>query len=365
MEKLYPLRFSEIIRNYGFGDRWIPEVYKSKALPENQRIAETWEVVDRKNESSVVVNGLLAGKTLHQLIQTYGEELLGTDIVASCGVRFPLLIKFLDATNVLGEQAHHNDALAAKQGLDDPGKTEAWYMLKVREGASIHCGNKPGVTRSDVRKALIAGGIRNLMQEYIVQEGDAFLLHAGTMHYSKGGVLFYEIMQNSDVYIGLRKIDPELPEDEKDAKLQFLLEGVHIEEEFRPKISPVTFKEGENLRTFAFVCRYFTLERLDLCTEYTIECDGKRFFILTQIEGTSEIISNRQVEVMYLGNTCLLPANLGKVTIVPGKSCSLLKSYVPDLLVDVVKTCRAVGIADDVIVGLGGNTRLNTLRPLV
>ena len=44
---LYPLRFKEILRNYTFGNRWIVDVYAKEGLPEDHRIAETWEVCDR------------------------------------------------------------------------------------------------------------------------------------------------------------------------------------------------------------------------------------------------------------------------------------------------------------------------------
>jgi mannose-6-phosphate isomerase len=137
---LYPLRFKEILRNYRFGNRWIVEAFVKPGLPENHPVSETWEVCDRPGESSVVVNGNLAGKTLHELIAPYGSELLGRDIAARFASRFPLLIKLLDGSNVLMEQVHHSDALAAQRGLDDPGKTEAWYMLQVREGATVHIG---------------------------------------------------------------------------------------------------------------------------------------------------------------------------------------------------------------------------------
>jgi mannose-6-phosphate isomerase len=139
MIKLYPLRFKEILRNYGFGNRWIDDTFEKDNLPDNHTLAETWEVVDRENESSIIINGAFAGQTLHDLIELYDKKLLGTDIVARFGKRFPLLIKFLDASNVLGEQIHHSDALAAQQKLADPGKTEAWYMLSMKEGATIHC----------------------------------------------------------------------------------------------------------------------------------------------------------------------------------------------------------------------------------
>lgn len=366
---LYPLRFKEILRNYNFGHRWIVDAYEKDNLPDDHRVAETWEVCDRPNgESSTVINGPLAGKTLRTLIDMYGNTLLGRDIAARCktvegSLRFPLLIKFLDASNVLGEQAHHTDALAAKRGLEDPGKTEAWYMLKTRPGATILCGQRDdAVTALSVHDALLTGDIRDEMRKYTVEPGDAFLLYAGTMHYSAGGVLFYEIMQNSDVYIGLRKPDDALSNAEKEAHITALLEGVHLEPGFDVNIQPVTLNEGTNARTFVFACTYFALERLDLAGPYMLVCDDERFFVLSQIEGTSTIVWDDMRETLRPGHSCLLPASLGAVTIEPGEDCALLKAYVPDLAKDIVDVLQATGVADYAILGLGGRTKLNPLR---
>lgn len=363
---LYPLRFKEILRNYGFGNRWIVDVYEKQDLPDNHKIAETWEVCDRPGESSIVINGPLSGKTLHELIADYGVDLLGRDILARCGTRFPLLIKFLDASNVLGEQAHHSDALAAARGLADPGKTEAWYMLHVRDGATIRCGNVAGATEATIHDAILDGSIRDLMREYTVRPGDAFLLYAGTMHYSKGGVLFYEIMQNSDVYIGLRKPDPALPEAEREAQVRAAMEGVHIEDGFDCRAQPIVLHEGVNTRTFVFACTDFALERLDLVEPHMLDCDGERFFVLSQIEGASTVVWGDRRETLRPGQTCLLPANLGPVTLEPEAGpCALLKSYVPDLVRDVVRPLQQAGVADEAIIGLGGTTQLNPLVDIV
>ena len=71
MEVLYPLRFKEILRNYGFGNRWIVEAFAKEGLPDDHRVAETWEVCDRPGESSIVARGELEGATLHELIERY------------------------------------------------------------------------------------------------------------------------------------------------------------------------------------------------------------------------------------------------------------------------------------------------------
>ena len=154
MATLYPLRFREILRDYHFGGRWIAEAFDKDGLPADHRLSETWEVCDRPGESSIATNGPLAGRSLHDLIEIYGVELLGRDVVAKHGSRFPLLVKILDATNPLAEQVHQDDALAKEQGKKDPGKTEAWYFLKTRPGAKIYCGTREGIGLSGIVDAL-------------------------------------------------------------------------------------------------------------------------------------------------------------------------------------------------------------------
>ena len=352
MSTLYPFRFQEILRNYSFGNRWIVSAYEKGPFPADHRVAETWEVCDRPGESSTVVNGPLAGATLHELIERFGADLLGRDVIARCGTRFPLLIKLLDVSNPLAEQAHHSDELAQARGLPDPGKTEAWYMLRTLSGATIHCGAKPGLTPEATLQAILNGSSRELMREYPVQPGDAFLLHAGTMHYSQGGMIFYEIMQNSDVYIGLEAPSQNLPTAEREAQARAALEGASLDGSFDPHIQPVTLQEGSNTRTFAFACRYFVLERLDLSAPYRLDCDGQRFYVLTQIEGTCTVTAGATTETLKPGQSCLLPAALGQVDLQPGPDCALLKAYVPDLEGNVIAPLRSAGISEKLIRGL-------------
>jgi mannose-6-phosphate isomerase len=364
-QPLYPLRFKEILRNYGFGNRWIVEAYDKVDLPTDHRVAETWEVCDRPGESSTATNGPLTGKTLHEMIGMYGEALLGTDVVARGGTRFPLLIKFLDASNPLGEQVHQSDEMAAQRGLQDPGKTEAWFMLKARDGAVVHAGNVDDITPDDVRRAILAGTVRELMKVYEVRPGDAFLLYAGTMHYSPGGVLFYEIMQNSDVGMSLRPPDPRLSQDEREARVRAAAEGVLLEDGFDAKTTPVQMPGGANARTFIFACRYFVLEHLGLYAPTMMNCDGSRFYVLSLIDGACTVVYGEQREHLLPGHTVLLPASLGYVTLIPTKPSALLKAYVPNLVKNVIEPLRLAGVPDDAIRSLGGRTRRNDLAALL
>jgi len=365
-QRLYPLRFKEVLRNYGFGNRWIVEEFAKTDLPEDHRIAETWEVVDRPGESSVVMNGPLAGRSLHEIIDEYGEAFLGRDVVARNGMRFPLLIKFLDASNPLGEQIHPNDEAAAAMGSDDPGKTEAWYMLRVRPGATIHCGNVPGLDRETLVQALMRGESRSCMNERKVAPGDAFLLYAGTMHYSAGGVLFYEIMQNSDITIGLNRVANEgLEGDALAERAGQVADMIHLEEGFEPRTRQVTVTHGRNRQTYTMACRYFSLERWDLAEPWVVNMDGEQFWVLSAIEGRVDVVCGDMRETLLAGHSCLLPANLGEVRIEPVGQAALLKAYLPNLKKDVIEPLRRAGVSDESILGIGGTTRLNDLAPML
>lgn len=360
-QPLYPLRFQEILRHYGFGARWIAETLPGKELPPDVQIAETWEVCNRPSESSYVINGPLRGETLHTVIETYSDQLLGHRIVARYGTRFPLLIKFLDISHSLAEQTHHSDELAARRGLEDPGKTEAWYVLRARPGATVYVGNKPNVTREEVQHALRQGTVKDLMQIHEVSPGDTFLLYPGTMHYVPGGVLLYEIMQNSDVYISLRSPDPTSPPAKRERLIAEALEGIHLETPFDASTQPVILHSGANTRSFLLACRHFALEKLVLTEPMVMRCDGMRFYVLSLIDGNCTVAHETESVVLHPGHTVLLPASLGLVSLVPHQPSTLLKAYVPNLLSDIVQPLRRLGYPDTTIAALGGHTVRNDL----
>src|SRR5688572_28362980 len=98
---LYPLTFKPIFKERVWGGRNIEKLF-GKSLPPDLPIGESWEISDRPGDVSVVANGPLAGKTLHDLVTEHGKELLGYEGAE----RFPLLVKILDAQEKLSLQVH-------------------------------------------------------------------------------------------------------------------------------------------------------------------------------------------------------------------------------------------------------------------
>jgi mannose-6-phosphate isomerase len=164
-----------------------------KKLPPQTPIGESWEIVDRPEAQSVVRNGQLRGKTLHELWTQYREEIFG-DVPDS--PRFPLLLKLLDAREKLSLQVHPPAKFARRLGGEP--KTEFWYVAAADPGAEVYLGFDESITRDQFEKALHDGTAADHVHKIRVKTGDAAFLPAGRLHALGAGNLLIEIQQNSD-----------------------------------------------------------------------------------------------------------------------------------------------------------------------
>jgi mannose-6-phosphate isomerase len=165
-------------------------------LPEG-KIGEGWMIGDHPNGTTKVMNGELAGLGLDEVRKLHGKELFGAKAASGKTDRFPLLIKLLDCDDDLSVQVHPNDDYK-KLPAGELGKTEMWYVLDAKPGATIIYGLKDGVTREALSEAISEGQIMESLQVVSVQPGDSFYIPAGTVHALCSGVLVAEIQQNSD-----------------------------------------------------------------------------------------------------------------------------------------------------------------------
>ena len=70
--------------------------------------------------------------------------------------RFPVLLKFLDAHDVLSVQVHPKDGRPEYIPPGESGKSEAWVVLETGPKSRIYAGLKPGTTRDDLERALVS-----------------------------------------------------------------------------------------------------------------------------------------------------------------------------------------------------------------
>lgn len=157
------------------------------------KIGETWELSLLPNENSRVDGGEHDGKTLSQVLtrKEWGRNADKFD-------KFPMLVKFIDASDNLSVQVHPTTAYAKEKGLIN-GKTEAWYVLDCDLNAGLYLGFNKQTCLEEVRTAMENGTITNLLNFVKVKKGDCFFVPGGTVHAIGAGVTVAEIQQSSDV----------------------------------------------------------------------------------------------------------------------------------------------------------------------
>jgi mannose-6-phosphate isomerase len=190
-----PLAFRPRLHERPWGGRRLADY--GKDLPEGACVGESWEVTDRPGEQSVVLDGPLAGRTLHELWTGPERAGLFGGRAARGGERFPLLVKLLDCTSTLSVQVHPPADVAPDLGGEP--KTEMWYLLDAEPGAHLFAGLRAGVSREAFEDGLRAGeDVSALLHRVEVAPGDVMLVPSGRVHALGAGCLVVEVQQNSD-----------------------------------------------------------------------------------------------------------------------------------------------------------------------
>ena len=193
---VYPLVFEPIFVDKIWGGRKLESLLQ-KRLPPDAAIGESWELADLEHAQSVILNGPQQGATLGQLVADWGASLTGP--VPLFEGRFPLLIKFLDATDTLSVQVHPDEAMARRLGGSVRVKNEAWYILAAEPGGFIYRGMKPGVDADRFREAIEQDRVVDLLERIDVCAGECYYLPSGTVHALGAGVTVAEVQTPSAV----------------------------------------------------------------------------------------------------------------------------------------------------------------------
>jgi mannose-6-phosphate isomerase len=306
-----------------------------KRLPPEHPFGESLE----SDTTSVVVNGPLPGATIGELLQHRREWLLGPlGITAQDPFNdFPLLAKFIDATDVLSVQVHPNDDEALP--LRKRGKTEAWHIIHAEPGAKLITGLKPGISRAEIAEAIQNVSLGHLVVEQTVTTGDTLLIPAGTTHAIGEGILLYEIQQASDVtyrmYDWGRLDDAGMPRElHVDQSLEVVKPDLRAD-----RIAPLVISPE---RIMLAACRYFALEQWLLpANPLTVDFNHQCFRLISVIDGSLTIQWNAETLEVPVGQTVLIPAATSALDMSgPAKA---LVSYVPDLDSEVIAPLIAAG----------------------
>ncbi len=310
-----PIIFTPLYMERVWGGRELERVY-GRPLPDPGRpYGESWEIVDRENEQSVVAKGPFEGLSLHELWTTRREEIFGTGYESH--PRFPILIKVLDARDDLSIQVHPPARLAASLGGEP--KTEMWFIAGCEPGAKLHVGLKNGVTRTDFENAIAGGSVADLIHAISPRPGDSIFIPSGRLHAIGAGFLIHEIQQNSDTTyrvfdwnrVGLDGKPRELHVPQSMASIDF--------DDFEPAMdSP----DGENLAR----CPYFSTDLKTLAAGSEIaNPDPERFSIVSVVDGCLESAGGPHLEK---GRFALLPR--GSAPLKACKDSAVLQVTLPE-----------------------------------
>lgn len=322
---LYPFTFQPILKKIIWGGS---EICPFKGItPVQEGIGESWELSHVDGNFSVVAEGELAGKSLDELIQTYGKQLVGGQVMERFGTRFPLLIKFIDARDNLSIQVHPNDELA-KARHNSFGKTEMWYVIKAAPGAALYSGFSKQIDADEYVERVKNNTFMDVLQRYDVAEGDVFFLPAGRVHAIGAGCFIAEIQQTSNITYRIydynrkdangntRELHTELAKDAIDYTLY---------PDYRTH-----YKAHTNATIELAACKYFTTNLLDIDVTMTRDFSELDSFVVYICMGGSATLQDNKGNKLQIhqGQTVLIPADTTSVTLIPTPSAKFMETYI-------------------------------------
>jgi len=327
--QLYPLLFEPIYQYRLWGGRRLAN-WLSAPQPSDGPVGEAWILSDRDDHPSRVANGPLKGQSIHELMEQFPDQLMGS--LVRRFTRFPLLLKFLDARKMLSVQVHPSDAYKELLPAGETGKTEAWVVLEAGSGSRIYAGLKPGTTEDDLRRSLANGSVADHLECFVPKPGDGVFLPAGTVHSLGGDIVVFEIQQNSDVTFRLydwEHVDAKtgqpraLQTDQALACIDFA--GGCPAGAIAPIIETTTPAKRERL----FQCEFFRLFRLRAQSPFTVGASGAPH-VLVCIGGSGQVEHGGATYAVGKGDVLLLPAIAGPCIFRPRGAVTMLEISVPE-----------------------------------
>ena len=325
---LYPLRFEPIYQYRLWGGRRMGSLL-STPLPGEGPIGEAWVLSDRTDHPSRVANGALKGQTIGHLMARSRVELMGR--LAARFERFPLLLKFLDATEMLSVQVHPSDAHPDLIPPGESGKTEAWVVVEAEKGSLICAGLRPGTTETGLRHALADGTIVDCFRSFAPTPGDAVFIPAGTVHTLGGGVVVFEVQQNSDVTFRLSDWGHLDAKTGKPRPLQVeqAFGCIDFSPGFGGQVAPRVESTTPVLREELFDCAAFRLWRLTGSARFPVGAIAEPR-VLVCIAGSGDVEHGAVSYAVDKGDVWLLPAEAGVCVFRPEGDTTILEIAIPE-----------------------------------
>ena len=318
------LKFEPILKEKIWGGKKLSQLLNKSTFKTN--IGESWEISGIENDTSLVSNGVLKGKSLKEVISIFKGDLVGDKIFKEFGEKFPLLIKYIDAREALSIQLHPNDTLA-KERHNSFGKTEMWYVMQADEKANIIVGFEKEVTSKDYVKNLESKTLLDILNVDEVSSGDVYFIPAGRVHAIGAGVLLAEIQQTSD--ITYRIYDWDRPNPDGTYRDLHTEEAINVIDYKVQDSYKTAYSRAANKSSEVVTCPYFTTNILSISKSINVNHSDKDSFVIYMcVKGDVEFTYQNEKEKLSYGQTILVPACINRFEISSTKDSELLEVFI-------------------------------------
>jgi mannose-6-phosphate isomerase len=323
MKPLYPLTFDPIFVEKIWGGHKLKSQLNKKCP--TKKVGESWEISCIKGAVSQVNNGWFLGEFLDDLIKKYKESLLGHFVYQKYGETFPLLVKFIDASDDLSIQVHPNDSVA-KEKHNCFGKNEMWVILNQDNEANLLIGFKNHTTEKEYLEAVNENKLDLLLNKITPKKAEAFYIPTGTVHGIGKGTILAEIQQSSD--ITYRIYDYNRKDENGNERELHTEEAIKIIDYSSYNPQGIAYNKpeiGQNkiIETPYFKTNYISVQSY-LLKDYSL-IDS--FVIYICIDGMVAIEVENENYTLHYGETILIPACIKNLVLLSIGGGKLLEIY--------------------------------------
>ena len=324
MEALRPLPLRAVPHEKIWGSRALEPFDRDRDAGQ-EPVGELWLT----GEDSQVASGPHKGAAVGELVDRFGERLVGSVRAVDSRVRspyFPILAKLLFVGEKLSVQVHPDDEYALP-ALDSPGKTEMWYVVSAEPGASVALGLTERLSGERLADAAMSGEIEHYLRWEPVSTGDVIFVPPGLLHTLGPGVVICEIQQNSDItyrFFDFGRLGP----DGRPRALHVHDAAAVLVHHDWPGVTPRVSLVGEGLeRELLAACPYFAAEMLHWDGELRYRTTPGRFEIVIVLEGSGELDG----EPYGPGSCFLIPAEAEPFKVKAAAPTAVIVAYEPDV----------------------------------
>ncbi|MEE9392281.1 MAG: type I phosphomannose isomerase catalytic subunit [Planctomycetota bacterium] len=301
------------LRPYARHMMWAGPNLSSLAAPladHGYGVGEALDASGLQAMSSTLVDGEFDGRDLGEFYAEDPQRFVGSKVLPP--MAFPILVKRLDAGEILSLQVHPDDEQAKKMESAPNGKSEAWVILEASADAAVYLGIKEGISKEVVEAKIRSGRALEVVRRVPVAAGDIIPVPARCIHAIGGGILLFEVQQPAD--ITYRLFDYDRKEQGIGLRELHLDQGLSVlDTELRPeKCQPQVIAEQEGGRHL-LLCELepFRIEALELEGAFGLECD--RLTVLQCQEGFVRLNRKGESLVLEQGETAVVAAGEGAI----------------------------------------------------